>query len=334
MSAKKIAVVGATGLVGRTFLKVLEEYGLKDNEYTLMASAKSAGKKLEFFGREYTVEELNPHSFDRGFDYALFSAGGSVSGEYAPIAAQHGCVVVDNSARWRMDPDVPLVVPEVNPEDAFDNKGIIANPNCSTIQAVVALWPLHKKYGIKRIVYTTFQAVAGAGVKGIADLDGGIRAYVSGEKYEPKKFPCPIFNECIPNIDIYLDNGYYKEEQKMVDETRKIFHEKELAVTATCVRVPVFYGHSESINVEFNTPCDPDEARELLRGAPGVVVKDDAANGVYPLVSDCQNSDSVFVGRIRRDYSVENGLNLWVVANNVRKGAASNAVQIAKLLMK
>ncbi len=333
MKKTKIAVVGATGMVGRTFLKVLDEYKLPDCEYTLFASAKSAGSKLSFLGSEYTVQELNEHSFDEGFDIALFSAGASTSKTFAPIAASKGCVVIDNSSQWRMDPTVPLVVPEVNPEDIWNNKGIIANPNCSTIQAVVALKPLHDKYGIRRIVYSTYQAVSGAGVKGWDDLEEGAKAFVGGTKFEAKKFPHPIFSNCIPHIDVFLDNGYTKEEEKMIKETRKILHDDALRITATTVRVPVFNGHSESINVELAKPFDLAELTEDLRTFPGIVVLDDPANNVYPLASSATGTDEVYVGRIRRDDSVENGLNLWVVADNIRKGAAANAVQIARLII-
>lgn len=333
MKKTKIAVVGATGMVGRTFLKVLDEYKLPDCEYTLFASAKSAGSKLSFLGGEYTVQELNEHSFDEGFDIALFSAGASTSKTFAPIAASKGCVVIDNSSQWRMDPTVPLVVPEVNPEDIWNNKGIIANPNCSTIQAVVALKPLHDKYGIRRIVYSTYQAVSGAGVKGWDDLEEGAKAFVGGTKFEAKKFPHPIFSNCIPHIDVFLDNGYTKEEEKMIKETRKILHDDALRITATTVRVPVFNGHSESINVELAKPFDLAELTEDLRTFPGIVVLDDPANNVYPLASSATGTDEVYVGRIRRDDSVENGLNLWVVADNIRKGAAANAVQIARLII-
>ncbi len=333
MSKTKIAVVGATGMVGRTFLKVLEEYNLPDCEYTLFASAKSAGSRLPFLGDEYTVKELDEHSFDEGFDIALFSAGASTSKIYAPIAAGKGCVVIDNSSQWRMDPAVPLVVPEVNPEDIWNNRGIIANPNCSTIQAVVALKPLHDKYGIRRIVYSTYQAVSGAGVKGWDDLEEGAKAFVSGVEYAPKKFPHPIFSNCLPHIDVFLDNGYTKEEEKMINETRKILHDDSLRITATAVRVPVFNGHSESINVELAKPYDLAELTETLRSFPGVVIQDDPANGVYPLAAAATGTDEVYIGRIRRDDSVENGLNLWVVADNIRKGAAANAVQIARLII-
>ena len=327
MRKVNLAVVGATGMVGRTFLKVLEEKNLPINNFYVMASARSAGSKLTFMGKEYTVEELNEHSFDKPIDIALFSAGGSTSAKFAPIAAQHGCVVIDNSAQWRQDPKVPLVVPEVNPEDIKWNSGIIANPNCSTVQAMVVLKPLDDKYKIKRVVYSTYQAVSGAGVAGWKDLENGLK----GEA--PKKFPHPIANNCLPHIDVFLDNGYTKEEMKMIWETRKILHHPDMRVTATTVRVPVFNSHSESINVEFENPVNINEVKELLSSAPGVVLQDDPENNVYPLAVNAGGRDEVFVGRIRRDESVENGINMWVVADNIRKGAATNAVQIAELIV-
>lgn len=327
MRKVNLAVVGATGMVGRTFLKVLEERNLPIDNFYVMASARSAGSKLTFMGKEYTVEELTEHSFDKPIDIALFSAGGSTSAKFAPIAAEHGCIVVDNSAQWRQDPKVPLVVPEVNPEDIKWNSGIIANPNCSTIQAMVVLKPLDDKYKIKRVVYSTYQAVSGAGVAGWKDLENGLK----GEA--PKKFPHPIANNCLPHIDVFMDNGYTKEEMKMIWETRKILHHPDMRVTATTVRVPVFNSHSESINVEFENPVDIEEVKELLSKAPGVIVKDNPANNEYPLAIEAAGKDEVFVGRIRRDESVENGINIWVVADNIRKGAATNAVQIAELIV-
>ncbi len=327
MKQYKIAVVGATGMVGRTFLKVLEERKLPAQSYTLFASARSAGSKISFMGEEYTVQELNEHSFDEGFDIALFSAGGSTSEKFAPIAASKGCVVIDNSSQWRMDPEVPLVVPEVNPDDIKKHKGIIANPNCSTIQAMVALRPLQLKYGIRRIVYSTYQAVSGAGLGGYQDLENGMK----GEA--PKKFNHPIFSNCLPQIDVFLPNGYTKEEMKMVNETRKILGDDTLRITATTVRVPVFMAHSESINVELKKPFDLDELRATLEAAPGLIVQDDPEHAVYPMPINAQGKDETFVGRIRRDESVENGVNLWVVADNIRKGAATNAVQIAQKLI-
>ncbi len=324
MKKYKIAVVGATGMVGRTFLKVLEEYKLPAESYTLFSSARSAGSKMQFMGEEYTVRELTETSFDEGFDIALFSAGGSTSEKFAPIAASKGCLVIDNSSAWRMDPNVPLVVPEVNPQDILKHKGIIANPNCSTIQAMVALKPLYDAYGISRIIYSTYQAVSGAGRGGWDDLENGMK----GEA--PKKFPYPIAGNCIPHIDVFLENGYTKEEMKMILETRKILGDDSLRITATTVRVPVFNGHSESINVELEKPFVLEELVEVLKKAPGIVVEDDPKNNVYPMAIHATGHDETFVGRIRRDESVENGVNLWVVADNIRKGAAANAVQIAK----
>lgn len=324
-----IAVVGATGVVGSTFLKVLEERDFPFENIYLMASAKSAGKKITFKGKEYTVEELTEHSFDKPIDIALFSAGGGTSAKFAPIAAQHGTTVVDNSSQWRMDKDVPLVVPEVNPEDIAANKGIIANPNCSTIQAVVALKPLQDKYGIKRVVYSTYQAVAGSGLKGINDLKNGIE----GNDEPLQAYAHQIAYNCLPHIDVFLENGYSKEEMKMVNETHKILHDDNIGVTATTVRVPVYYGHSESINIELEKPFELEDIFELFRNAPGIVLQDDLENNVYPLATEAAGTDPVYVGRIRKDFSVENGINLWCVADNVRKGAATNAIQIAEKLL-
>lgn len=327
MKKYNVAVVGATGMVGRTFLKVLEELDLPVENYYLFSSARSAGTKVTFMGKEYTVNELTENSFDNKIDIALFSAGGSISEKFAPIAASKGCVVIDNSSAWRMDPKVPLVVPEVNPEDLKWHNGIIANPNCSTIQAMVALKPLHDKYGIKRIVFSTYQAVSGAGLSGYQDLENGIK----GEA--PKKFNYPIFNNCLPQIDVFLPNGYTKEEMKMVNETQKILGDDKIKITATTVRVPVFDCHSESINVELNTPFDLDELKQVLAKAPGLIVEDDIENCVYPMAVHAKGKNETFVGRIRRDESVDNGVNLWVVADNIRKGAATNTVQIAQKLI-
>lgn len=323
----KLALVGATGLVGKTAIKVLEEKKLPIYEYAFFASEKSAGKKIVFMDREYIVRELTENSFDEGFDFAIFSAGGETSKKYSPIAAAKGCIVVDNSSAFRMDENVPLIVPEVNPEEIQSNHGIIANPNCSTIQAVVALKPLDDKYKIKRIVYSTYQAVSGAGWKGVEDLENGMKGLPN------TKFPHPIFNNCLPHIDVFLDNGYTKEEEKMINETRKILKRPDLKITATTVRVPVKNCHSESINIEFENEFDLNELVELLKRSPGIVVQDDVQNNVYPLAINANGYDEVFVGRIRRDYSVENGINLWVVADNIRKGAASNAIQIVEKLI-
>ncbi|MCL2699874.1 MAG: aspartate-semialdehyde dehydrogenase [Defluviitaleaceae bacterium] len=325
----KLAVAGATGMVGREILRVLEERipASSINELYLFSSARSAGDKIIFNEREYTVEELTESSFDRGMDFALFSAGGGTSKTFAPIAAAKGCVVIDNSSAWRTEPDVPLVVPEVNPEDAKLHKGIIANPNCSTIQAVVALKPLHDRYKIKRIVYSTYQAVSGAGALGYDDLVGTLAGNA------PKKFQYVIAGNCIPHIDDFTENGYTKEEMKMIFETRKIMRAPELAITATTVRVPVYHGHSESVNVEFFNDFDLGELVEALRQAPGVIVRDNPQNKEYPMPITAAGRDEVFVGRIRRDESVPSGVNLWVVSDNIRKGAATNAVQILELLM-
>lgn len=328
MKKYKIAVVGATGMVGRTFIKVLEERNLPISEIYFFASSRSAGSTVGFNGKEYVVEELTENSFDRGIDIALFSAGGSTSEKFSPIAVSKGCVVVDNSSAWRMDPEVPLVVPEVNPQDIKWHKGIIANPNCSTIQAVVALKPLHDKYTIKRVIYSTYQAVSGAGMKGYLDLEEGLKGN------PPKKFPHPIAGNCLPHIDVFLPNEYTKEEMKMVNETRKIMGLPNLRVTATTVRVPVFNGHSESINVEFEKQFDINELKEVLRNAPGIILQDDPENNVYPMPIYASGKDETFVGRVRRDESVESGINMWVVADNIRKGAATNAVQIAQELIK
>ncbi|MBA1334395.1 MAG: Aspartate-semialdehyde dehydrogenase [Firmicutes bacterium] len=327
MKTYRVAVVGATGMVGRTMLKVLEERDFPVGELKLFASGKSAGKQLPFKGKDYVVEELTENSFDRGIDIALFSAGGDISRKFAPIAASRGAVVIDNSSAWRMDEAVPLVVPEVNPQDIDWHKGIIANPNCSTIQAVVALKPLHDKYRIKRIVYSTYQAVSGSGYKGVNDLREGLL----GNK--PRFYPHPIVNNCLPHIDVFLDNGYTKEEMKMVNETKKIMGDYSLKITATTVRVPVENCHSESINVEFEKEFDLFELKNILAGSKGVKLIDDPEKNLYPIATMSEDTDLVYVGRIRRDESLTSGINMWVVADNIRKGAATNAVQIAELLI-
>lgn len=333
MKKYKLALVGATGVVGRITRKVLEEKTLPISEYKFFSSSKSAGSKIVFDGTQYTVDELTEHSFDEKFDYAIFTAGSKVSEIYAPIAVQNKCTVIDNSSFYRMNKDVPLIVPEVNFEEAENNKGIIANPNCSTIQAVVALSPLDKKYNIKRIVYSTYQAVSGAGIGGIQDLESGIENYVCNSRYTLKKFPYKIFNNCIPHIDDFTPDGYTKEEHKMINETRKILNKPDLPITATTVRVPVFNSHSESINVEFEKDFDLEELVKILKEAPGIVVLDDVKNNIYPMAINSNDHDEVYIGRIRRDYSVKYGINLWVVADNTRKGAASNAVQILERLI-
>lgn len=323
----KVAVVGATGVVGRMMIKVLEQRNFPLGELVLFASRSSAGKEMEFRGQKIKVRELNEENIkNANVDYALFSAGSDVSRDFAPVFAECGAVAIDNSRYWRMDPKVPLVVPEVNPEAAFAHNGIIANPNCSTIQAVVALKPLHDAFKIKRIVYTTYQAVSGAGRQGLEDLKNGL------DGLPPKKFPHPIANNIIPHIDTFDADGYTGEEMKMVHETRKILGDDSLKITATTARVPVYYGHSESINIEFFKPVTRESALEVLRNAEGIVLCDDVSKNVYPMPLDCEGTDEVYVGRVRRDFSVDNGLNIWVVADNIRKGAASNTVQIAELL--
>lgn len=328
MKNYNIAVVGATGMVGRTMLRVLEERDFPINNFYAFSSSKSAGTYIQFKGNNYKVEELCETSFDRGIDIALFSAGGSVSTKFAPIAASKGVVVIDNSSAFRMDEKVPLVVPEVNESDIYKHNGIIANPNCSTIQAVVALKPLHDKYKIKRIVYSTYQAVSGSGVKGVTDLENGLAN-------KPNAFyPHPIANNCLPHIDVFTENGYTKEELKMINETKKILNDYDLKITATTVRVPVLNCHSESVNVEFYKNFELNELKEILKNYPGIVLMDEPEKNIYPLASIANGRDEVFVGRIRRDESVDSGINMWIVADNIRKGAATNAVQIAESLIK
>lgn len=319
-----VAIVGATGVVGEMFLRVLEEKNLKIDNYTLFASKRSKGKKVNFMQKEYIIKELTEDSFkDKHFDYALFSAGASTSEKYAKIAAQSGCIVIDNSSYFRMDKTVPLIVPQVNMDDAYDNFNIIANPNCSTIQAVLPLNVLDDKYKIKRIIYSTYQAVSGAGKKGIDDL-----LYNKAEK-----FPYPIVNNCIPHIDKFEENGYTKEEIKMIEETRKILKKPKLPITATCVRVPVLNCHCESINVELEYNFKIDDIRSDLNNSERIIVMDDPQRQIYPINTFVSGTDEVYIGRIRRDYTVENGINFWCVADNIRKGAASNAVEILEKLL-
>ncbi len=328
MKKPNLAIVGATGLVGTTLLKIIEERNFPFNNLYMMASAKSAGKTINFKGKKYIVEELSEQSFKKPIDIALFSAGGSTSQKYAPIAAADGVIVVDNSSAFRMEKDVPLIIPEVNPKDMEWHKGIIANPNCSTIQAVVPLKPLHDKYRIKRVVFSTYQAVSGSGVKGIRELEAGLKG-----NDVMKAYPHPIAGNCLPHIDVFMDNGYTKEEIKMINETKKILGDDTIRITATTVRVPVFDCHSESINLEFEKPFVLEEVKKLLSESKGLVVEDDPLKCLYPLARNVAGKDEVFIGRIRRDESIDNGLNLWVVADNIRKGAATNAVQIAELLI-
>ncbi len=319
-----VAIVGATGVVGEMFLKVLEEKKLKIDKYTLFASKRSKGKKVKFMEKEYEVQELTEDSFkNEKFDYALFSAGASTSEKYAKIAAQNGCIVIDNSSCFRMDKTVPLIVPQVNMEDAYEHFNIIANPNCSTIQAVLPLKVLDDKYKIKRVIYSTYQAVSGAGKKGIDDLLNNTT----------QKFPYPIVNNCLPQIDVFTENGYTKEEIKMIEETRKILKKPKLPVTATCVRVPVLNSHAESINVELEYDFKIDDIKKYLNNSEGIIVMDDPDRQIYPLNTFASGTDEVYIGRIRRDYTVENGINFWCVADNIRKGAASNAIEILEKLI-
>ena len=320
MKTYTVAVLGATGLVGGTILSVLESRNFPVGKLLPLASARSAGKEIAFGGRPYTVQEISEAAL-AGADVVFFAAGGAVSKQWAPVAVGLGALVVDNSSVFRMERDIPLVVPEVNPDD-LRRTGIIANPNCSTIQSVVALNPL-KRWGIKRVVYSSYQAVSGSGQRGLTDLDEGRQDF----------YPYPITANVLPHIDSFLEDGYTKEERKMMDETRKILHLPELAVTATTVRVPVRYGHGVSINVQLAQPYDLSELRVAIAGQEGLVVQDDPASSLYPMPITAEGHDEVFVGRIRRDDSVENGVNLWVVADNVRKGAAVNAVQIAQRVL-
>jgi aspartate-semialdehyde dehydrogenase len=331
MSAFRVAILGATGLVGHEFLRVLEERRFPIAELRLLASDRSAGARLTFQGEELPVEKATPSSF-RGIEFALFSAGGDVSKALAPAAAAAGAVVIDNSAAWRMVPAVPLVVPEVNPADAYSQTGIIANPNCSTIQMVVALNPLHQVNPLQRVIVDTYQSVSGTGREAVEELDVQTRQLLAGEPIEPRVYPHQIAFNVLPHIDAFLDNGYTKEEWKMVQETRKIMHLPDLPVSATTVRVPVPVGHSEAVHAEFAHPMSAAEARQILAHAPGIYVIDDPASSHYPLASYAAGRDEVFVGRIRADASHPNGLAMWVVADNLRKGAALNAVQIAELL--
>lgn len=331
MAGLKVAVVG-TGAVGQAMLQVLAERSFPVAGIKVLATSRSAGKKVNFAGEEVTVEETTPESF-RGVDLALF-AGGEASKEFARAAVAQGAVVIDNSSTFRLEPDVPLVVPEVNPEAVKKHQGIIANPNCSTIQMVVALKPLHDAARIKRVVVSTYQAVSGAGAEAIDELRTQTKAVLTDQEAEPKVFPWPIAFNLFPHIDVFLDNGYCKEEMKMILETQKIMEAPDMRVTATTVRVPVFVGHSEAINIETEKKLTAEEARRILSQAPGVVVEDDPAQKLYPLPIRAAGRDEVFVGRIREDYSLPCGLNLWVVADNLRKGAATNAVQIAELLLK
>ena len=335
MRTFSVAVVGATGAVGNEMIRILEERSFPVGQLKLLASARSLGKSLEYRGKSIQVEVLDENSFS-GVQIGLFSAGGSISEKFAPIAARAGCVVIDNTSAFRMVPDIPLVVPEVNAEaiGQYKKTGIIANPNCSTIQMVVALKPIHDAVRIKRIVVSTYQAVSGTGKKAIDELDAQARALLAGQKPVVKVYPHQIAFNCLPQIDVFLDNGYTKEEMKMVNETKKIMNDPSIAVTATTVRVPVFYAHSESINIETEKKITAAQVRDLLSRAPGVKVIDDPSQRRYPLAIDAAGKDDTYVGRIREDESIANGINMWVVSDNLRKGAALNAVQIAEILIR
>jgi aspartate-semialdehyde dehydrogenase len=330
-----VAIVGATGAVGEQLREVLEERQFPVGELRLLASERSAGQFLPFHNKQVRVDILEDDSF-RDIDIGLFSAGSRVSAQFAPVAVAAGAVVVDNTAHFRMEPDIPLVVPEVNAQDIvkYKNQGVVANPNCSTIQMVVALKPIHDAARIKRVVVSTYQSVSGAGRRAMEELSQQVGALFNGKDLRKEKFPHQIAFNCIPHIDVFMEGGYTKEEWKMIHETRKILGEPSLPMTATTVRVPVFCGHSESVNVETVVKLSAAEARKILREAPGVVIADEPENNVYPMAIDATGKDATYVGRIREDDSVPNGLNLWVVADNLRKGAALNAVQIAEILIR
>jgi len=333
-STYSVAVVGATGAVGNEMINVLEQRNFPVSRIKLLASSRSAGESLEFRGEHVTVEELTEDAF-KDIQIGLFSAGGSVSEKFAPIAARDGCVVIDNTSAFRMDPEVPLVVPEVNPNaiGQYTQRRIIANPNCSTIQMVVVLKPIHDVARIRRVVVSTYQAVSGTGKEAIEELDRQTRAIFSQQEVMVEVYPHQIAFNCLPHIDVFLDNGYTKEEIKMINETKKIMEDDSIRVTATTVRVPVFYGHSESVNIETEKKITPQECRDVLSKAPGVVVEDDPSLFRYPLALYATGRDETFVGRIREDESIEKGINMWVVSDNIRKGAALNAVQIAEVLI-
>jgi aspartate-semialdehyde dehydrogenase len=329
-----VAVVGATGVVGRTMISVLDEREFPMSELRLLASRRSAGRRLTLDGRSHEVAEAVPEAFD-GVDIALFSAGGDVSRDLAPLAAARGATVIDNSSAWRMDERVPLVVSQVNPDDAEWHEGIVANPNCSTMQLVPILMALRDSVGIERVVVDTYQSVSGTGADALAELETQIRAHVAGEPKEASVYPHPIAFNALPEIDVFGPDGYTKEERKVIEESRKILHLPDLRVSCTAVRIPVFVAHSEAVHVETREPLTPERARELFAAVPGVVVQDDPASHTYPLASEAAGRDEVFVGRVRRDPSIadDRGLAFWVVSDNLRKGAATNAVEIAELLV-
>jgi len=329
-----LAIAGVTGAVGQEFLKILEERQFPFDSLKVLASSRSAGKKTEFKGKQYIIEELTKNSFNR-VDIALFSAGGARSKEFAPAAVEAGAVVVDNTSAFRMDPDVPLVVPEINPQKIQEHKGIIANPNCSTIIGIVPVWPLHKANPVKRMVVSTYQAASGAGTQAMLELEKQSREILDGKEPTCEAFPYQIAFNCFSHNSELGPNGYNLEETKMVNETRKIFDCPDIAITCTCIRIPVFRAHCESINLEFTDPITPDEVRDLLSTAPGVSVLDDRDNNRFPMPIDATDKDDIFVGRIRQDESIpENrGINIWVAGDQLRKGAALNAIQIAERLL-
>ncbi len=328
---KNIGIVGATGAVGTEILNVLEKRNFPLGDLKLFAAPEDEGKKIEFKGKEYTVEVMGD-KFYEGLDIMLFAAGGGVSEKYAPIAAKNGVTVIDNSSAFRLDPEVPLVVPEVNPEDIKKSKGIIANPNCSTIQMCVALWPIYKKYGISRILMSTYQAASGAGNPGMQEVLDQAKAYTEGKEMEINHFAHQIMFNVIPHIDVFMENDYTKEEMKVVNETRKIFHDDNIKISVTAVRVPVLRAHSEAVTIELDKTATPDDIKALLGEAPGVKVQDDIANNVYPMPINAATTFDTYVGRIRKDIAFDNAISLWVVADQILKGAALNAVQIAELV--
>lgn len=322
MKKYNIGLVGATGLVGTTIKEVLEEREFPVDKIYFFSSERSAGQAIDFHGEEYIIEELSQEALDKEIDFIFFAAGGLISEEYAKLAVENGMIVIDNSSVFRMEEDVPLIVPEVNPEAIKGHKGIIANPNCSTTQGVVPLKSLHDKFKIKRIVFSTYQAVSGSGLAGLRDLEEGIA----------ECYPHKISENALPHVDDFLENGYTKEEMKMIDETNKILQDSSIKITATTVRIPVKYGHSISTNIEFEKAFEMEDIFSILKESKGVIVEDDLENNIYPLAANVAGKDEVYVGRIRRDFSLESGINMWVVADNIRKGAGTNAVQIAELL--
>ena len=328
----RVGVVGATGLVGREMLRILEQRNFPISTLRLFASDRSVGKRMRVRGEEIVIEEARKDNFE-GLDFVLLAVGSEISRKLAPAAAGAGAIVIDNSAAFRMDPEVPLVIPEVNPQDLENHKGIIANPNCATIQLLVALYPLHKVNRIKRVIVATYQSVSGWGAAAVEELREQTKRILQGEEeLEPGVLPCQIGFNLFPQIDSFAEDDYTKEEWKMINETRKILHDDSILISATCVRAPVFVGHSEAVHVEFTNPITPQEAREILSEAPGVVVMDEPEKGIYPHPWMAAGRDEVFVGRIRRDKALPNGLAMWVVSDNLRKGAALNAVQIAEIL--